>query len=104
MILHEKSCKSFPDGTAPLNEKEITDYITKVSSGWQVFEGKRIKKEFPFKNFKQSMAFAQMVALVAEKEDHHPDMCIHYGSVEIELTTHSIGGLSENDFIVAAKI
>ena len=50
------------------------------------------------------MAFAQDVAMIAEKEQHHPDICIHYTNVEIELTTHNIGGLSENDFIMAAKI
>jgi 4a-hydroxytetrahydrobiopterin dehydratase len=50
------------------------------------------------------MAFVQEVAQIAEQEQHHPDMCIHYDNVEIELTTHAIGGLSENDFIMAAKI
>ena len=50
------------------------------------------------------MAFAQKVADIAENQDHHPDMCVHYKSVDVELSTHAIGGLSENDFIMAAKI
>jgi 4a-hydroxytetrahydrobiopterin dehydratase len=69
-----------------------------------VIDDKKIKKEFPFENFNRGMAFLQNVAALANEEDHHPDMCIHYSSVEIELTTHAVNGLSENDFIMAAKI
>ena len=67
-------------------------------------EDKKLKKEFPFENFKRGMTFVQVVALLAERENHHPGICIHYSYVEIELSTHDVGGLSENDFIMAAKI
>jgi 4a-hydroxytetrahydrobiopterin dehydratase len=61
-------------------------------------------KEFRFPDFKQALAFANKVGEVAEEEQHHPDMTIGWGNVSIELSTHAIGGLSENDFILAAKI
>ena len=61
-------------------------------------------KEFQFKNFKEALAFANKVGEIAEAEQHHPDLSVGWGRVSVELTTHAIDGLSENDFIVAAKI
>ncbi len=73
--------------------------------GWDVIEnGKKIKREFTFKDFKEAMIFVNHVADIAEGEGHHPDFYIHYNHVTLELWTHAIGGLSENDFIVAAKV
>lgn len=66
--------------------------------------GKKITKKFKFKNFKEAMAFINKVAELAESEGHHPDIFIFYNRVKFELSTHAIGGLSENDFILAAKI
>jgi 4a-hydroxytetrahydrobiopterin dehydratase len=102
--LKEKHCTPCEEGTKPLNTEEIKHFRKKVSNDWKVVDNKKIRKEFPFENFKRGMAFAQNVALLADKEGHHPDMCIHYSSVEVELSTHKIGGLSENDFVMAAKI
>ncbi|MFO7843644.1 MAG: 4a-hydroxytetrahydrobiopterin dehydratase [Bacteroidales bacterium] len=102
--LREKKCEPCESGTQPMNEKQIEKYMEWLPPEWEVVDNKIIKKSFPFENFKRGMAFAQDVALIAEKEQHHPDICIHYKNVEIELTTHNIGGLSENDFIMAAKI
>lgn len=73
-------------------------------AGWQLEEDKKIKKEFRFKDFSGSMDFVNKVAKLAEEEGHHPALFINYNKVRITLTTHSIGGLSENDFIMAAKI
>jgi 4a-hydroxytetrahydrobiopterin dehydratase len=67
-------------------------------------DDKKIRNTFPFDNFMQGMEFSNKVAELAEEEGHHPDVCIHYKEVEIEISTHTIGGLSENDFILAAKI
>ncbi len=102
--LKEKHCTPCQKGTNPLNAEEIKQFKKQVRNDWKVIDNKKIRKEFPFENFKRSMAFAQNVALIADNEDHHPDMCIHYSSVEVELSTHKIGGLSENDFIMASKI
>lgn len=104
MKLKEKYCKPCAEGTAPLSKEEIVPYKKQVLNDWKVVDNKELKKEYPFGNFKRGMAFAQNVALLADKEDHHPDMCIRYHTVEITLSTHSVGGLSENDFIMAAKI
>jgi 4a-hydroxytetrahydrobiopterin dehydratase len=102
--LKEKHCIPCEEGTKPLSIEEIKQLKKRVRNDWKVADNIKIRKEYPFENFKRGMAFAQNVALLADKEDHHPDMCIHYSSVEVELSTHSIGGLSENDFIMAAKI
>ena len=102
--LREKKCKSCSGEEEPLKGNEIEEFLGRVKEGWNVVENKKIRKVFSFENFKRGMAFAQNIASVAEKEQHHPDLCIHYKSVEVELTTHAIDGLSENDFIMAAKI
>jgi 4a-hydroxytetrahydrobiopterin dehydratase len=102
--LKEKHCVPCEKSALPLNAEEIEYFKKKVRNDWKVVNNMKIRKEYPFENFKRGMAFAQNVALIADKEDHHPDMCIHYSSVEVELSTHNIGGLSENDFIMAAKI
>lgn len=104
MDLKEKHCVPCEKGTKSLNTEQIELYKKKVSNEWKVVDNKKIRKNYPFANFKRGMAFAQDIALLAENEGHHPDLCIHYHSVDVELSTHSIGGLSANDFILAAKI
>jgi 4a-hydroxytetrahydrobiopterin dehydratase len=102
--LKEKHCIPCEEGTEPLNEEQIIKLKKKLVIGWQISENSKLQKKFPFENFKRGMAFAQDIAVIAENENHHPDICIHYTEVEVELSTHAIGGLSENDFIMAAKI
>ena len=77
--------------------KEVPEW--KLSEDW-----KKISRTFKFKDFKAAMEFANKIADVAEAEGHHPDLKVSWGKVRVELWTHSIGGLSENDFIMAAKI
>lgn len=81
---------------------EVTSLLKRIT-GWSL-DGKRITKEFSFKNFVQAMKFVNNVAALAEDEGHHPDIHIHYNRVRLDIWTHAIGGLSENDFILAAKI
>lgn len=99
-----KRCVPCKGGTVPFNSEQIINFKKKLPPGWRVIENKKLIKEYPFENFKKGMAFAQRIGLIAEKEQHHPDICIHYTNIVVELTTHSVGGLSENDFIMAAKI
>ena len=87
----------------PFSEEKIKAYTSAVPT-WEVLDNLRIKKEFKFKDFKEAMVFVNKVAEIAEAEQHHPDISIFYNKVSIELSTHAIGGLSENDFILAAKI
>jgi len=102
--LKEKKCVPCDEGTPPLNREEIKGYMDQLQAGWEVMRDKTLRKHFPFENFRRGMAFAQKIALLAEQENHHPDLCIHYTGVDVELSTHVIGGLSVNDFIMAAKI
>ncbi|MEE4215330.1 MAG: 4a-hydroxytetrahydrobiopterin dehydratase [Bacteroidales bacterium] len=104
MELKDKKCVPCEGGVEPFKEKEIREFKDKVDSDWDVIDNKKIKRKFPFKNFKESMAFVNKIADIAEEEQHHPDITIHYDEVEVELTTHAIKGLSENDFIIASKI
>lgn len=103
MELEKKKCVPCEGGIPPLSEDEILEYITLIK-GWVVRNNKKIVRTFNFVNFKHTMDFVNEVARIAEEEGHHPVMHVEYGSAEIELWTHAIDGLSENDFILAAKI
>ena len=72
--------------------------------GWTVVGGKRLAKTYRFPDFAQALAFVNRAGAVAEAEGHHPDLYLSWGKVGVELITHAIGGLSENDFILAAKL
>lgn len=102
MDLTEKKCSPCEAGTPPLEESKVNELL-KEAPTWTLKDG-HLYKKFKFKNFLEAMKFVSSVAEIAEREQHHPDFCVHYNKVEIELYTHSIKGLSENDFIVAAKI
>ncbi len=103
MDLAKKHCVPCEGGTLPIAKEYVPGYLAKIS-GWSSPDNLKILKEFSFKDFKEAMAFVNKVAAIAEAEGHHPDMYIFYGKVRLELSTHAIGGLSENDFILAAKI
>ncbi len=104
MDLSTKKCKPCEGGVPPLNQKEITEFKKQLSGDWNVVEMKKITREFSFVNYRHTMEFVNKVADLAEEEGHHPDMHVFYGRVVVELWTHSINGLSENDFIMASKI
>ncbi len=101
--LIQKKCVPCED-QAPLKEEEIKKYMEELKEGWEVLENKKIQKLFRFKDFKEVMVFVNKVADLAENEGHHPNITIDYSKVNIVIWTHAIGGLSENDFILAAKI
>ncbi len=87
-----------------MTKVEATALLTHVK-GWTLAKDfKKISKKFAFKNFVEAMAFANKITPIAESEGHHPDLQVGWGRVEVELTTHAIRGLSENDFILAEKI
>ncbi len=104
MDLTQKKCVACEGDVKPLNENEIKAFLGYLKTPWEVLDSKKIRKEFKFKDFKEAMVFVNNVADIAESEGHHPDISIFYNKVTIELWTHVIGGLFENDFIVAAKI
>jgi len=91
-------------GIKPLSRADAQDYLDEVI-GWTLDQDtKKISKEYKFRDFIGAINFVEKVADIAEMEGHHPDIHIHYNKVLLELSTHAIGGLSENDFIVATKI
>jgi len=102
MKLAEQSCKPVQAGTAPLSQKEAEDLIREIPQ-WSLSE-RSIQRESRFKDFRQAMGFVNDVASIANDQDHHPDILISYNKVRLILSTHKIGGLSLNDFIMAAKI
>lgn len=102
--LSDKKCVACEGGVPPFDESQIRSYLPELKPGWEVIQGKKIKKEFTFRDFKDAMDFVNKVADIAESEGHHPDLHIFYNKVVMELTTHAIHGLSENDFIIAAKV
>lgn len=103
MDLKKEKCKPCEGGIPPLNSKEIEEYKQYLNDNWEVTAGK-ITREFSFVNFRHTMDFVNRIASLAEKEGHHPVMHVYYSKLIVEIWTHAINGLSENDFILAAKI
>jgi 4a-hydroxytetrahydrobiopterin dehydratase len=102
--LTKKVCVACEGGTLPLQKAEV-EVLLKQVPGWNVrLDGKSIVREYKFKDFAEALAFVNKVGEIAEHEGHHPDIELGWGRVKITLTTHAIKGLSENDFIVAAKV
>ena len=100
--LTTKHCTPCEGGTAPLAQPEI-DQLLKNLSGWEL-AGKELVKTFQFKNYYETVAFVNATAWVSHREDHHPDLEVGYKQCRVHYSTHAIGGLSENDFICAARI
>lgn len=104
MELKEKKCKPCEGDTSPLRSQQISHYLEKLDTNWEVIDNAKIRQTYTFNNFREALDFANQVGEIAEKEQHHPDLHVYYGKVTVELSTHAIGGLSENDFIMASKI
>jgi 4a-hydroxytetrahydrobiopterin dehydratase len=103
--LSDKRCIPCEGGVDPLTEEQAGELMKELDPEWQLVDGGGLlARSFEFPNFKKTMEFVNKVADIAEEEQHHPDMTVSYGNVGVELMTHAIGGLSENDFILAAKI
>lgn len=103
--LTQKHCVPCEGGTPPLPDSE-EEKLHKETPSWLLLrEGNhKLRKQFTFKDFLEAIAFVNKIAPIAESEGHHPDIYIFYNKVQLDLFTHAVGGLSENDFIMAAKI
>ena len=99
--LVKQKCKPCEGGVPPSNPTQTKEMLKQLK-GWIVEDGKLVKV-YPFTNYYQTMAFVNALAWVSHREDHHPDLLVGYNKCRVEYSTHSIGGLSENDFICAAK-
>ena len=96
-----KTCKPCEGGVAPFTPQQAQDMLAHLK-GWIIEDG-RLVKLFPFASYYQTMAFVNALAWVSHREDHRPDLDVGYNKCRVEYMTHAIGGLSENDFICAAK-
>ncbi len=105
MDLTQKHCVPCEGGMPPLPDEKEDELIQKTP-GWLLLRDgtHRLRRQFTFKNFKEAIAFVNKVAELAESEGHHPDITIFYNKVQLDLFTHAVGGISENDFIMAAKV
>ena len=99
--LAKRKCKPCEGGVAPLSPAQARPML-KSLKGW-IIEDNKLVKLYPFANYYQTMAFANALAWISHREDHHPDLMLGYNKCRVEYSTHAIGGLSENDFICAAK-
>lgn len=103
--LTRKHCKPCEGGVPALSAEQVRDHLQAVPSWKLGGDGKRVRREWVVKDFATALDFFQRVGQIAEAEDHHPDLHLTgYRKVAIELSTHAVGGLTENDFILAAKI
>lgn len=103
--LTDKKCVPCEGGVQPLTRAEADRYLKKLAPGWTLAnDASRIERQYKFKDFYRTMSFVNGVAFIANSEDHHPDLELGYDYCRVRFMTHAIKGLSENDFICAAKI
>ncbi len=101
--LTKRHCAPCEGGTLPLHGDAIAPLREGLHRDWQVVDEHHLERTFRFPDFRQALAFTNRVGELAEAEQHHPDLCLGWGKVTMQVWTHKIGGLSENDFILAAK-
>jgi 4a-hydroxytetrahydrobiopterin dehydratase len=101
--LTAKDCVPCRGGVPPLEGEALADLTKQLGHEWRVVDGHHLEKEFAFPDFKTALAFTNRVGALAEAEGHHPDILLAWGKVKITLFTHKIDGLTESDFILAAK-
>lgn len=101
--LADRRCVPCDAGTPPLSDDTVAELLAELP-GWKLDAEGRLSKTFEYDGFTPGVRLVDMIAEVAEAEGHHPDLCLGWGSLTASLITHSIGGLSENDFVLAAKI
>jgi len=103
MDLTAKKCIPCEGGVAKLTDEQMLPFCAQLPD-WKVSASRKLERRFEFPDFLTAMAFINRMATLAEAEAHHPDFAVQYSIVDVAVWTHSIGGLSENDFILAAKI
>jgi 4a-hydroxytetrahydrobiopterin dehydratase len=101
--LARMECKPCKGGIPPMAEPVLSEWMHKLGGGWQLVEGHHLEKTYRFKDFRQALAFTNRVGELAESVGHHPDLHLAWGKVELTVWTHKIGGLSETDFVFAAR-
>ena len=101
--LAERQCVPCRGGVPPLQGDELKALAAQLA-GWEVIDGHHLQRTYKFKDFREALAFVNRVGELAEEQGHHPDICFGWGKAEISIWTHKIDGLTESDFVLAAKI
>ena len=101
--LAEKECVQCKGGVPPLEGQELANLADELNGGWQVIKKHHLEKEYKFKDFREALAFTNKVGELAEAQGHHPDIYLAWGKVKLTIWTHKIDGLTESDFVFAAK-
>lgn len=102
MDLAEKACVPCRGGVPPLSLQQ-SEALLQQLDGWDLVENHHLRKSFPFPDFKSALAFVDRVGALAEEQQHHPDIALSWGRAVVEIWTHKINGLTESDFVFAAK-
>ena len=100
----KEACKNSDNEPVPLKGEVLRQYKHQLHEGWRFAKGQRLEKQFKFPDFRQALKFTNRVGKIAEEQGHHPDIFLTYGGVRLQIWTHKIKGLTENDFILAAKV
>jgi 4a-hydroxytetrahydrobiopterin dehydratase len=99
-----KECIPCKGGIPPLKGEALAALVEQLGGDWSLIDEHHLEKEFRFKNFREALSFTNRVGELAENQKHHPDICLGWGRVKIKIWTHKIDGLTESDFILAAKV
>ena len=102
--LATKECLPCEEGASPLKGQELKKLTNQLGNDWRVVQEHHLEKEFKFKNFREALDFTNRVGEIAEARNHHPDIYLAWGKVKVTIWTHKIDGLTESDFVLAAKI
>lgn len=102
--LATKQCTPCKGGTPPLKGEDLAEFASDLGADWRVVDQHHLEREYTFKDFREALAFTNKVGELAEAQQHHPDIYLAWGKVKLTLWTHKINGLSESDFIFAAKV
>ena len=101
--LAQKECVPCKGGVPPLGDKERSDLLAQLSHDWKVIKGHHLEKGYKFNNFQEALDYTNRVGALAEEVGHHPDIYLAWGKVKLTIWTHKIDGLTESDFVFAAK-
>jgi 4a-hydroxytetrahydrobiopterin dehydratase len=101
--LAERQCVPCKGGVPPLKGQELARLARELDGGWQVVEERQLEKEYRFRDFREALGFTNKIGELAEAQGHHPDIYLAWGKVKLAIWTHKINGLTESDFVLAAK-
>jgi 4a-hydroxytetrahydrobiopterin dehydratase len=102
--LAKKECTPCDGKTPPLKGNALKQMQSQLGDEWQVLNEQKLEREFKFKDFREALDFVNEVGETAEEQNHHPDICFTWGQAKVQIWTHSVNGLTESDFVLAAKI